>query len=182
MVINITINHPPVRRGTSRKYVLERLKRERPDFFERVKAKELSANRAAILAGWRKESSPLDRLRADWKKASESERALFRQEILTSAHSRPVVGNSSRRPRNAVKLPPGVIQLMSAAAPENHRPRRAGSARFSTYFKVQYWDARNCAWHDVQKQHATREAARAAYPKARRCRTMEISPAGRRPL
>ena len=36
------------------------------------------------------------------------------------------------------------------APPENHHPRHAGSARFSTYYKVQYWDARNCAWADIQ--------------------------------
>jgi hypothetical protein len=46
----------------------------------------------------------------------------------------------------------------------NHRPRRAGSARFSTYYKVQWYDARNCAWHDMQKQHLTPAAAAAAYP------------------
>jgi hypothetical protein len=56
---NISNNHQPVRHGTSRAYTLDRLKRERPDLFERVKAKEISANRAAILAGWRKKSTPL---------------------------------------------------------------------------------------------------------------------------
>jgi hypothetical protein len=66
--------------------------------------------------------------------------------------------------------------------PANHRPRRAGSARFSTYFKVQYWDARNCAWADIQKQHPTAEAAILAYPAGKRCRIMEVTPEGRRPL
>ena len=55
---NVTTSQPA--RGTSRSYILERLKRERPDLFERVKAKEISANRAAILAGWRKKSTPLE--------------------------------------------------------------------------------------------------------------------------
>jgi hypothetical protein len=41
-------------RGTTRAYTLDRLERERPDLFERVKAKELSANAAAIEAGFRK--------------------------------------------------------------------------------------------------------------------------------
>ena len=62
------------------------------------------------------------------------------------------------------------------------RPRRADSARFSTYYKVQWFDARNCAWADVQKQYPTPAEAAAAYPKGRRCRTMEITPAGRAPL
>src|SRR5438105_605628 len=35
------------KQGTSRPYTLERLKNERPDLFERVKAKQLSANAAA---------------------------------------------------------------------------------------------------------------------------------------
>ena len=40
--------------GTSRAYTLVRLKNERPDLFDRVVAKELTANAAAIEAGWRK--------------------------------------------------------------------------------------------------------------------------------
>jgi hypothetical protein len=40
--------------GNSCDYTLVRLKNERPDLFERVVAKELTANRAAIEAGWRK--------------------------------------------------------------------------------------------------------------------------------
>jgi hypothetical protein len=67
------------------------------------------------------------------------------------------------------------------AAP-NPRPRRAGSARFDTYYKVQWYDPRNCAWHDVQKQYPTAEAAAAAYPAGKRCRTREVTPAGRRAL
>jgi hypothetical protein len=43
--------------GTSRSYTLDRLKRERPDLFRRVVKKELSANAAAIKAGWRKKPS-----------------------------------------------------------------------------------------------------------------------------
>jgi hypothetical protein len=75
---NITI-HPE--RGTSRAYVLSRLKRERPDLFARVVAGEMSANAAAIKAGFRKQQSPLDVLRATWRKASQKERDTFRQEI-----------------------------------------------------------------------------------------------------
>ncbi len=69
-----------------------------------------------------------------------------------------------------------------SAPPAPHRPRRAGSARFSTYYEVQWYDARNCAWHDIQKQHPTAAAAEAAYLPGRRCRTMEVTPTGRRPL
>jgi hypothetical protein len=38
-------------RGNGKAYTLDRLKRERPDLFARVVAKELSANKAAIEAG-----------------------------------------------------------------------------------------------------------------------------------
>lgn len=48
--------------GTSRAYTLDRLKRERPDLFEKVKAGKLSANAAAIEAGFRKQTPPIDRV------------------------------------------------------------------------------------------------------------------------
>ena len=69
--------------------------------------------------------------------------------VTRKRRAAPAIGN------NAVKqATPWRIWLMSAP-PENHRPRRAGSARFDTYYKVQYWDPRNCAWADIQKQHPT---------------------------
>ena len=63
--------------GTSRAYTLTRLKKERPDLFERVCAKELSANAAAIEAGWRKVPSALDTLQRAWQKASAEEQRQF---------------------------------------------------------------------------------------------------------
>jgi hypothetical protein len=51
------------KRGTSKAYTLDRLKNQRPDLFEPVVAKELSANAAAKMAGWRKETSALETLR-----------------------------------------------------------------------------------------------------------------------
>ena len=63
--------------GTSRAYTLVRLKNERPDLFEKVVAKELTANRAAIEAGWRKVDSPFDELQRAWKKASQEEQRRF---------------------------------------------------------------------------------------------------------
>jgi hypothetical protein len=47
--------------GTSRAYALTRLKHERPDLYARVVAKEISANAAAIDAGFRKK--PTKRIR-----------------------------------------------------------------------------------------------------------------------
>lgn len=40
--------------GTTRAYTLDRLQRERPDLFDKVVAKKMSANKAAIEAGFRK--------------------------------------------------------------------------------------------------------------------------------
>jgi hypothetical protein len=67
--------------GNSRAYVLDRLKRSRPDLFDRVKAKELSANAAAIEAGFKRKPTPLDALQAAWRKATTEERAAFLREI-----------------------------------------------------------------------------------------------------
>ena len=66
--------------------------------------------------------------------------------------------------------------------PANYRPRRAGSARFSVYFKIQWFDETSLAWFDLQKQFPTREAAVKAYLVGRKCRVMEITEKGRRPL
>jgi hypothetical protein len=60
--------------------------------------------------------------------------------------------------------------------------RTKGSARYAAYFKVQWWDDCTVAWVDVQKSHPTLEAARAAYRPGVRCRVMEITERGRRPL
>jgi hypothetical protein len=50
------------KQGNSRAYALDRLKRERPDLFDKVKLGKLSANAAAIEAGFRKLSTPLERI------------------------------------------------------------------------------------------------------------------------
>lgn len=54
MVRNNITDHEPVKRGTSLAYTLDRLERERPDLYAKVIAKEMSANAAAIEAGFRK--------------------------------------------------------------------------------------------------------------------------------
>jgi hypothetical protein len=52
--------------GNSLAYTLDRLQRERPDLFERVKAGEMSANAAAIAAGFRKKLTPLEQIQKLW--------------------------------------------------------------------------------------------------------------------
>ena len=46
--------------GTSKAYTLTRLKKNEPELFQQVVAGELSANAAAIKAGWRKKPTPLE--------------------------------------------------------------------------------------------------------------------------
>jgi hypothetical protein len=60
--------------------------------------------------------------------------------------------------------------------------RQPGSARFATYYKVQWYDATSLCWVDIQQSFPTPEAARAAYPAGHRCRVMEVTPQGRHPI
>jgi hypothetical protein len=60
--------------GNSRAYTLDRLERERPDLFAKVKAGVLSANAAAIAAGFRKPMSPLEHIRKLWHKLDKADR------------------------------------------------------------------------------------------------------------
>lgn len=69
------------KQGTSRAYTLSRLQRERPDLYSRVVAEELSANAAAIEAGWRPKPSNLQRLISLWAKCSPSERQQFLSQL-----------------------------------------------------------------------------------------------------
>jgi hypothetical protein len=72
--------------------------------------------------------------------------------------------------------------MFMSTSPANYRKRRADSARFDVYYKVQWYDATSLCWFDIQKQHPTPEAAAAAYVPGKQCRTMEVTPEGRRPL
>jgi hypothetical protein len=68
LVDNVTQVGKP--KGNSRSYAVSRLQREAPDLFAKVAAGEMSANAAAIEAGFRKRKTPLDHLRAAWRKAN----------------------------------------------------------------------------------------------------------------
>jgi hypothetical protein len=67
--------------GRGRDYDIARLKRDAPELAEMVINGELSANAAAIEAGFRKRATPLDQLRKAWSKAGADERAAFLAEI-----------------------------------------------------------------------------------------------------
>jgi hypothetical protein len=75
---NITIKPE---RGTSKAYILDRLKRERPDLFRKVAAKELSANAAAIEAGWRRKPSALENALKAFRKLTNEERRAFLDKV-----------------------------------------------------------------------------------------------------
>ena len=72
-------------KGNCRAYTVSRLQREAPELFAQVAAGTISANAAAIKAGFRKKLKPLDILRQTWAKASETERETFIQEITPHA-------------------------------------------------------------------------------------------------
>lgn len=65
------------KRGTDKAYTLRRLAKDAPALFEKVKSGELSANQAAIKAGFRKVPSVLDILKREWVKAGKSDRETF---------------------------------------------------------------------------------------------------------
>lgn len=72
---NITLATPD--RGTSRSYTVARLKQQAPELFEKVVSGELSANAAAIQAGFRKKPSVIEQFNRLWDKASDEERRLI---------------------------------------------------------------------------------------------------------
>ena len=60
--------------------------------------------------------------------------------------------------------------------------RTKGSCRFAAYYKVQFYEGRSLTWKDVQKSHATKKEARAAFIAGKKCRVMEVTEKGRNPL
>jgi hypothetical protein len=68
--------------GTQSAYLRARLERDAPDILTQLEQGEFKSVRAAAIAGGIiKNKSPLDHLRLWWRKASESERETFKQEI-----------------------------------------------------------------------------------------------------
>ena len=70
----------------------------------------------------------------------------------------------------------------SLKAQPNNKMRTPESCRFAAYYKVQFWNEQQLAWQDVQKQHPSPDAARAAFIAKKKCRVMEVDMKGRRPL
>jgi hypothetical protein len=78
------VNHDNVmikaRQGNSRAYMLTRLKQQKPELFKRVTRGEMSANAAAIEAGFRKKPSALDKIRKLLPKLTAEERSILHRE------------------------------------------------------------------------------------------------------
>jgi hypothetical protein len=67
--------------GNAAAYTIARLKRDYPKLAKKVVSGVMSANAAAIEAGFRKQPTALDRLRKDWKAATAKQRTQFLAEI-----------------------------------------------------------------------------------------------------
>jgi hypothetical protein len=78
---------PKPERGTSKSYTLSRLKRERKDLFESVCKGELTANKAAIQAGFRKVRTALEAGLAAWKRMTPEEKEEFRGRIWSETET-----------------------------------------------------------------------------------------------
>ena len=76
---NIIIDN--TKQGTSKAYTLDRLNRQAPELYEEVKAGNLSANAAAIKAGFRKKDTPLEVAIKAFGKLSNTERSQFIEAI-----------------------------------------------------------------------------------------------------
>jgi hypothetical protein len=82
--INDNIINTLSSQGTSKAYTVSRLKRDRPDLFEKVVAGELSANKAAIEAGFRRKPTTIEQIKTLWSKATLDEQSEFIQYIERS--------------------------------------------------------------------------------------------------
>jgi hypothetical protein len=78
---------PKPEQGNSKSYALSRLKRERKDLFESVCKGELTANKAAIQAGFRKVRTALEAGLAAWKRMTPEEKEEFRGRIWSETET-----------------------------------------------------------------------------------------------
>jgi hypothetical protein len=67
--------------GRGRAYVLARLDRDRPDLAAMVRVKKLTANRAAIMAGFRRKPTPLEKVLKVLPQLTAADRDLLRREL-----------------------------------------------------------------------------------------------------
>jgi hypothetical protein len=67
--------------GMSRAYILARLDRDRPDLAAMVRVKKLTANGAAVIAGFRRKPTPLEKVLEILPRLTASEREMLRREL-----------------------------------------------------------------------------------------------------
>lgn len=77
--LNNNIIQSKPQQGTSRAYTLDRLSREAPGLYEAVCRGEMSANKAAIEAGFRKRPQPFEQIKKLVPKLSDEERRQLRE-------------------------------------------------------------------------------------------------------
>jgi hypothetical protein len=70
-----------VLRGNTKSYTLSRLQKHRPELYEQVKAGQLTANAAAVEAGFRRKPEPFQQACRLWAKMIPEERDAFKDWI-----------------------------------------------------------------------------------------------------
>jgi hypothetical protein len=92
--------------GNSRAYTLNRLRHHAPELFDAVVVRKLSPNAAAVEAGFRRKPTRLETLMRTWRKASDVERATFRDYIDTPGENNPLASPASlRKAKEAGSIP-----------------------------------------------------------------------------
>jgi hypothetical protein len=92
--------------GSSRTYTLNRLRRDAPELFDAVIAGKQSPNAAAIEAGFRRKPTRFETLVRTWRKASDDERASFRDYIdRPGENTPPALPASLRKANGAGSIP-----------------------------------------------------------------------------
>ena len=79
-------NNVPIR-GNSKSYTVSRLRREAPQLYAEVREGRLSANAAAIQAGFRKSLTPLEQIKRLLLKLSDAERDELREHLAVSCEA-----------------------------------------------------------------------------------------------
>jgi hypothetical protein len=73
------------RLGRGRAYILARLDRDRPDLAAKVRVKKLTANSAAVLAGFRRKPTPLEKILNLLPRLASADRDRLRRELAVGS-------------------------------------------------------------------------------------------------
>ena len=92
-------------------YYLERLRKARPDLHQDVQDGKMTAAQALAIAGIKKPTPPLTRLRSAWKAASEEERDAFLVEIGACIGGTPASDGSHAAPAGSAPAAPAGVPI-----------------------------------------------------------------------